>query len=51
MSLDRQIDRQTPRSWRKGRALVKRYTSRRARRLGKAFLEDAPPRRTRGWVS
>jgi len=32
------------------RAFVKRQTARRARRLGKALLEDAPRRATRGWA-
>lgn len=29
---------------------IKRITARKARRLAKRLLEDAPPRRTEGWA-
>lgn len=38
-------------SWRRWRAFLKKSTARLARRLGRRFLEDAPPRRVGGWVS
>ena len=46
------IDKWTPRSHRSGgfRAIVKRLTVRKARRLGKALLDDAPVRVTKGWA-
>ena len=34
-----------------GRHFVKKQTSRKARRLAKALMEDAPKRITKGWVS
>lgn len=43
-----------PRRSRAGCAVSRRYikqiTSRKARRLAKRLMEDAPPRRTEGWA-
>ena len=45
-----QLPSHTGSGFRKGRKWIKRSTSKKARRQGKALMEDVPPRVTQGWT-
>lgn len=45
-----QLPSHTGSGFRKARKFIKRVTSKKARRAGKALREDAPAKRIKGWT-